>query len=59
MKKRLLAIISVFMLVFALSCREDKSAGEKVEDGMEEVGDDIEEGVDEVGDEIDDATDDN
>jgi hypothetical protein len=41
------------------SCREEKTTGEKVEDGIEKVGDDIEEGVEEVGDEIDDATDDN
>lgn len=67
---------SVFMLLFAIvsllaasSCRE-KTTGEKIKDGVEEVGDDIKdgaekvgddikEGVDEVGDEIDDATDDN
>ncbi|MDX1767583.1 hypothetical protein [Arenibacter troitsensis] len=41
------------------SCREEKTAGEKIEDGIEEVGDGIEEGVEEIGDEIDDATDDN
>ncbi|MGB5820283.1 MAG: hypothetical protein WBG90_12425 [Saonia sp.] len=56
---------SVFMLLLAIvtavsfsSCRE-KSTGEKIEDGVEEVGEGIEEGVEEVEDEIDDATDDN
>ena len=52
----------MFLLVTSLSftsCREDKSTGEKIEDGIEEVGDGIEEGAEEVEDEIDDATDDN
>ncbi len=60
MKKSILMLM--FLLVTALSftsCREDKSAGEKIEDGIEEVGDGIEEGAEEVEDEIDDATDDN
>jgi len=54
-----------FTLLFTISltsftsCREEKSTGEKIEEGVEEVGDGIEEGVEEVGDEIDDATDDN
>ncbi|MEB8328883.1 hypothetical protein OO009_05910 [Flavobacteriaceae bacterium KMM 6897] len=52
----------MFLLVSTLSltsCREEKTTGEKVKDGIEEVGDDIEEGAEEIGDEIDDATDDN
>lgn len=51
----------LFMVSFSTftSCREEKSTGEKIEEGLEEAGDDIEEGVEEVGDEIDDATDDN
>lgn len=53
----LFLLVSIFVFS-ATSCRE-KTAGEKIEDGVEEVGDDIEEGVEEVGDEIDDATDDN
>ncbi|MET7030425.1 hypothetical protein [Sediminicola luteus] len=60
MKKSILMLM--FLLVTSLSftsCREDKSAGEKIEDGIEEVGDGIEEGAEEVEDEIDDATDDN
>ncbi|MCM4151176.1 hypothetical protein DHD05_06195 [Arenibacter sp. N53] len=63
MRKSLLYF--VFTLLFTVSltalngCREDKSAGEKIKDGVEKVGEDIEEGVEEIGDEIDDATDDN
>ncbi|MBQ4915958.1 hypothetical protein J8L85_15995 [Maribacter sp. MMG018] len=56
---------SVYMFLFclmtigvALSCREEKTAGEKIEDGVEEIGDGIEEGAEEIEDEIDDATDD-
>tara|TARA_R110002049_G_scaffold28906_10_gene98411 strand:- start:1553 stop:1738 length:186 start_codon:yes stop_codon:yes gene_type:complete len=60
MKK--IAYLGLFTFVMAIAvsgCRENKSTGEKIEDGIEEVGDGIEEGVEEVGDEIDDATDDN
>lgn len=56
MKKSILLLM--FLLVSTLtltSCREEKSTGEKIEDGIEEVGDEMED----VGDEIDDATDDN
>jgi len=55
----------VLTLIFTVSftslngCREEKSTGEKIKDGVEKVGDDIEEGLEEIGDEIDDATDDN
>lgn len=51
--------IALFTISVTMSCREEKTTGEKVEDSVEEVGDGIEEGVEEVGDEIDDATDDN
>lgn len=56
----------LFALLFALSfaftgCREDKTAGERidegienVEEGAEEVGDEIEEGAEDLEDEIDD-----
>ena len=57
---------SIFMFAFALmtvsvamSCREEKSAGEKMEEGIEDVGDGIEEGAEEVEDAVEDATDDN
>ncbi|GGW34629.1 hypothetical protein [Arenibacter certesii] len=62
MKKTL--IYFLFALFFTASlttftgCREDKTAGEKIEEGIDDIGDGIEEGVEEVGDEIDDATDD-
>lgn len=57
----------LFALLFALSiaftgCREDKSAEErieegveKVEEGAEEVGEEIEEGVEDLEDKIDDS----
>ncbi len=56
----------LFALIFALSfaftgCREDKTAGdrmdegiENIEEGAEEIGDEIEEGAEELEDEIDD-----
>ncbi|WP_149276485.1 hypothetical protein [Pareuzebyella sediminis] len=50
---------AVFAMGVAMSCREEKSTGEKIEDGVEEVGDGIEEGAEEVGDEVEDAVDDN
>ena len=57
-------ITYIFALLFITAitftgCREEKSTGEKMEDGIEEVGEDIEEGVEEVEDEVEDATDDN
>lgn len=51
--------IALFTMGVALSCREEKTTGEKIEDGIEEVGDGIEEGADEIGDAVEDATDDN
>jgi hypothetical protein len=63
MKKSLLFTLLLLFFTISLStftsCREDKTAGEKIEEGIEDVGDDIEEGVEEVGDEIDDNTDEN
>tara|TARA_R110002051_G_C8665793_1_gene489677 strand:- start:751 stop:933 length:183 start_codon:yes stop_codon:yes gene_type:complete len=60
MKKSIFLLMLLLVTSISLtSCREEKTAGEKVEDGIEEVGDGIEEGAEEVGDEIDDATDDN
>lgn len=55
----LFALFFIVSLATFTSCREDKSAKEKVEETAEEVGEDIEEGAEEVEDEIDDATDDN
>ncbi|SDM19926.1 hypothetical protein [Kriegella aquimaris] len=60
MKKLAYIFMFAFVTTTALSsCREDKSAGEKMEDGIEEVGDGIEEGAEEIKDEVDDAVDDN
>jgi uncharacterized lipoprotein YehR (DUF1307 family) len=57
--------IKIFLLLFAsvlifsvTSCRE-KTAAEKVEDGVEEVGDEVEDGAEEIKDEVEDAVDDN
>ncbi|CAH8281668.1 hypothetical protein EV196_104137 [Mariniflexile fucanivorans] len=43
--------------IISTSCREKKTAGEKVEDGVEEVGDGIEDAADDVSDEVEDAVD--
>jgi hypothetical protein len=59
MKKSLLMFLFCLMTVgIALSCREEKSAGEKIEDGVEEVGEDIEDGAEEVEDAVEDVADD-
>ena len=60
MKKLILMLLlAIGSLAVFVQCREDKTAGEKVEESVEEVGEDIEEGAEEIEDEIDDATDDN
>lgn len=53
----------IFVLLFSVatiftSCRDQKTAGEKIEDGIEEVGDGIEDAADDTGDAIEDAADD-
>nr|WP_298998060.1 hypothetical protein [uncultured Allomuricauda sp.] len=40
-------------------CTEEKTTGEKIEEGVEETGEAIEEGAEEVEDEVEDAVDDN
>lgn len=52
-----LLVVSIFMLSIS-SCRE-KTAGEKIEDGVEEVGDGIEDAAEDTEDAIEDAVDDN
>ncbi|HDZ05450.1 hypothetical protein LCGC14_0070980 [marine sediment metagenome] len=60
MKKSLLMIVFAFMTIsVATSCREEKTAGEKMEEGIDDIGDGIEDGADEVEDAVEDATDDN
>ena len=39
-------------------CRDQKTAGEKIEDGFEDIGDGIEDAAEDVGDAIEDAIDD-
>lgn len=56
--KLLLVLFVTSLMLGVTSCRE-KTTGEKIEDGIEEVGDKIEDGTEEVGDEIEDAVDDN
>ncbi|MDC6389039.1 hypothetical protein PP182_10130 [Maribacter sp. PR1] len=59
MRKSILMFLFCLMTVgVALSCREEKSTGEKIEDGVEEVGDEVEEGAEEVEDAVEDAADD-
>lgn len=59
MKKSIVMFLFSLMTVgVALSCREEKSAGEKIEDGVEEVGDGIEEGAEEVEETVEDVADD-
>ncbi|TRZ45757.1 hypothetical protein [Robertkochia solimangrovi] len=61
MKKIFVMLALVCSLgVFTTSCRENKkTAGEKIEEAVDDTGDAIEEGAEEVEDEIDDMTDDN
>lgn len=70
MKKSVYLFLMLFALSFSVgtlnSCREDKSAGEKMEEGMddaedsmEETGDEIEDAAEDAGDEMEDAVDDN
>lgn len=54
MKKTIYMFALVLMtLGVAMGCRDEKSTGEKVEDGIEEVGDELEEGAEEIEDEVD------
>ncbi|MCF7560729.1 hypothetical protein L3X39_08770 [Sabulilitoribacter multivorans] len=54
MKKIILALTLLFTLSIAsTSCRDEKSAGEKIEDGVEEVGEGLEDAADDIEDEID------
>ncbi|MFS4469774.1 hypothetical protein [Maribacter sp. 2210JD10-5] len=60
MKKSIyMFVIALFTVGIAMSCREEKSAGEKIEDGIEEVGEGIEDGAEEVEDAAEDIADDN
>lgn len=59
MRKSILLFLFCLMTVgIALSCREEKSTGEKIEDGVEEVGEEIEDGAEEVEDAVEDVADD-
>ncbi|ASV30767.1 hypothetical protein [Maribacter cobaltidurans] len=59
MRKSLFMFLFCLMTVgIALSCREEKSTGEKIEEGVEDVGDGIEDGAEEVEDAVEDVADD-
>lgn len=52
----------IFMFASAVTvtgCREDKTAGEKVDDRMEQTGEDMEEAADEVEDNMEETNDNN
>ncbi|WP_040249012.1 hypothetical protein [Psychroserpens mesophilus] len=60
MKKLTFVFIALFSLsLLTTSCREEKSAGEKVEEAVEDTGDAIEDAADDVEDEVEDLADDN
>ncbi len=64
MKRTMYLLMLLFVtstsLVSLNSCRDtNKSAGDQMEDAVDDTGDAIEEAVDDTGDAIDDATDDN
>ena len=58
MKKLSMLLTALFFVsVFTVSCRDQKTTGEKVEDAVEDAGDEIEDAADDVEDEVEDATD--
>jgi len=74
MRKSIVYFLFAFLFSISLStfnsCREKKTPGEKIEEGVrktgegieegaEKIGDDIERGVEKTGDKIEDATDNN
>ena len=63
MKKSAYYFLTLMAIIFSLSVlnsfREEKSAGEKIEEGVEEVGDGMEDAAEDVEDEVEDAVDDN
>ncbi|GLB49004.1 hypothetical protein [Neptunitalea lumnitzerae] len=57
MKKTFLTVMVMFMTLSAtttfVSCRENKTTGEKIEDAADDVGDGIEDAADDVEDAVD------
>lgn len=51
------ALLLMGLLTALTACQEEKSAGEKIEDAIEDVGDGLEDAADEVGDAVDDLKD--
>jgi gas vesicle protein len=59
MKKLIIAFAFLFTVSTVFTgCREEKKAGEQIEETVDEVGDGIEDAADDVGDEVEDAADD-
>ena len=62
MKKLVYSLLMIFALTFSVStlnsCREDKSAGEKMEDSMEDAGEDMEDAAEDMGNDVEDAAED-
>lgn len=57
MKRTFLTIMVMFMTLSAstsiVSCRENKTTGEKIEDAADDVGDEVEDAADDVEDAVD------
>jgi hypothetical protein len=52
-------VFALMTISAAMSCREEKSPSEKIEEGIDDIGDGIEEGAEEVEDAAEDVTDHN
>ncbi|MCX7548425.1 hypothetical protein OS188_10730 [Xanthomarina sp. F1114] len=58
MRKVILMFAVLFTLSIALTgCRDEKTAGDKIENTADDIGDGIEDAADDVGDAVDDAAD--
>lgn len=58
MKKLILMLAVLFSLSIVLTgCRDEKTAGDKIENTVDDIGDGIEDAADDVGDAVDDAAD--
>ncbi|SFU50625.1 hypothetical protein SAMN05216480_105170 [Pustulibacterium marinum] len=57
MKKTFLTVMVMFMTLSTattfVSCRENKTTGEKIEDAADDVGDEVEDAADEMEDAVD------
>lgn len=59
MKKLILAFAFLFTISTVFTgCREEKNAGEQIEETVDEVGDDVEDAADDVEDAVDETAED-